>query len=319
MSALKQFGDTIGEFLELKKYPEAVLVEPISEGKWSIREIVGHLLYWDKFNLETMVPLLAEGVKLPAFPNHDLHNEQAVSYLSRYENVEEIIDDFVKTRKMLVKELTEISKGLTFEIENEPYNFSPEKFVEIFLEHDAHHLKQIREKIKYRKFKIEEIPDYSPEIGQLVSMMNYARLTTLNAIKGLTIEQLDYLPYRDSNSIGALLLHMAAVEFGFQVELFDKRKPNKHESEEWGAAYQLGDLGRNQIKGNPLEFYIEKLEKVRSRTLEEFKKRSDEWLYEEVLWGNNLSNNYFIWFHTFEDEINHRGQIRILRKMLPHS
>lgn len=167
------------------------------------------------------------------------------------------------------------------------------------------------------EFKIEDVQGYSPQIGQLVSMMNYARYTTLNTIRGLTVEQLDYLPIKEGNSIGALLLHMAAVEFGFQIELFDKRKPNKQESEEWGAAYQLGELGRNQIKSNPLEFYIEKLEKVRSRTLNEFKKRNDEWLYEEAIWDNNLSNNYFIWFHTFEDEINHRGQIKILRKMLP--
>jgi C-terminal processing protease CtpA/Prc len=28
-------------------------------------------------------------------------------------------------------------------------------------------------------------------------------------------------------------------------------------------------------------------------------------------------NNYFCWFHVFEDEINHRGQIRLLAKQLP--
>ncbi len=110
---------------------------------------------------------------------------------------------------------------------------------------------------------------------------------------------------------------MAAIEIGFQIGQFDKRKPNKQESEEWGAAYRLGELGRKQIKGNPLEFYLEKLEKVRNRTLTELKKRNDGWLYEETVWDNHLSNNYFIWFHTFEDEINHRGQIRILRKALP--
>ncbi|WP_249872842.1 DinB family protein [Oceanobacillus saliphilus] len=166
--------------------------------------------------------------------------------------------------------------------------------------------------------KIEEIQGYPSQIGKLISMMNYARSTTIEAVRGLTVEQLDYLPNKDGNSIGALLLHIAAVEFGFQTELFDKRKPNQQESKEWGAAYQLGDLGRNQIKGKSLEYYIEKLEKVRNRSLEEFRNRKDEWLYEEAIWDSHLSNNYFIWFHTFEDEINHRGQIRIIRKMLPN-
>ena len=133
---------------------------------------------------------------------------------------------------------------------------------------------KVSNQVEDRKFKITEIQHYSPQIGHLVSMMNYARLTTLNAVKGLKIEQLDYLPYENSNSIGALLLHIAAVEFGFQVELFEKRKPNEEESKEWGAAYHLGDLGRNKIMDKPLEFYIEKLEKIRNRTLEEFKTHS---------------------------------------------
>jgi hypothetical protein len=29
------------------------------------------------------------------------------------------------------------------------------------------------------------------------------------------------------------------------------------------------------------------------------------------------ANNHFKWFHVFEDEINHRGQIRWLRARLP--
>lgn len=170
---------------------------------------------------------------------------------------------------------------------------------------------------KYKTFKVEDIQGYSPQIGHLVSMMNYTRYTTLKAVEGLTVEQLDFLPHQNGNSIGALLLHMAAVEFGFQVEFFDNRKPNERETDEWGAAYELGKLGREQIKGNPLKFYIKKLEDVRSRTLEEFKSKQDEWLYEEVPWGGVSANNYFIWFHTFEDELSHRGQIRILRNMLP--
>ncbi|WP_404451538.1 DinB family protein [Virgibacillus necropolis] len=167
------------------------------------------------------------------------------------------------------------------------------------------------------EFKVKELEDYSPQMGHLVSMMNYARLTTLQAVQGLTTEQLDYLHSENSNSIGALLFHIAAVEFGFQLEIFDKREPNEQETLEWGAGYDLGDKGRSEIKGNSLEFYVDKLKTVRERTLKEFQKRDDNWLYSDRLWGDNQSNNYFIWFHSFEDEINHRGQIRIQRKMLP--
>lgn len=168
-----------------------------------------------------------------------------------------------------------------------------------------------------KEFKIKDVPGFDTEIGRLVSMMNYARFTTINAVEGLTTEQLDYLQDENSNTIGALLLHMAAVEFGFQVEIFDGREPNKEETDEWGAAYELGKRGRNEIKGQLLDFYLGKLENVRQRTLEEFKKHNDDWLFEERPWDGFPSNNYFIWFHVFEDEINHRGQIRWLRQRLP--
>ena len=316
MDVFQQLEDIIKEFSVVKRYPEATLTESISDGKWSIREIIGHLLYWDKFNLEKMIPNMTHGATLPSFPNHDLHNEEAVIYLQNYKTVRDILDDFVKTRKQLVNELKKLDKNMKFEIENEPNRFTTETFAAIFLEHDIHHINQIKEKLQNKTFKVESMEEYSLQIGHLVSMMNYARYTTLQAVKGLTVEQLDAVPHQDGNTIGALLLHMAAVEFGFQVEFFEKRRPNEQESEEWGAAYQLGELGRSQIKGYPLSFYLEKLEQVRHRTLEELKKRNDEWLYEEVLWDNQLSNHYFIWFHTFEDEINHRGQIRIIRKTL---
>lgn len=316
MDVFYQLEDITKEFLVVTQYPEETLTEQLSDGKWSVREIIGHLLYWDKFNLEKMIPSMSHGAVLRSFPNHDLHNEEAVTYLQNYKSVRDILDDFVKIRKQFVNELQKLDKNMEFEIENEPNTFTIETFAEIFLEHDMHHLNQIKEKLKSKTFKVERMEEYSPQIGHLVSMMNYARYTTLQAVKGLTVEQLDAVPHQDGNAIGALLLHMAAVEFGFQIEFFDKRRPNEQEREEWGAAYQLGELGRKKIKGYPLSFYLEKLEQVRNRTLEEFKKRNDEWLYEEVLWDNQLSNHYFIWFHTFEDEINHRGQIRIIRKTL---
>lgn len=164
--------------------------------------------------------------------------------------------------------------------------------------------------------KIEPLKGFTPQIGHLVSQMNYARKTTLEAVSGLTISELDFLPSKDGNSIGALLLHIAAVEVGFQIEIFEDRRPNEQEMLEWGSPYSLGEKGRRDIKGYPLEFYITKLEEVRHKTLQKFATLKDDWLYENRQWDNHSSNNYFIWFHVFEDEINHRGQIRIIKKML---
>jgi uncharacterized damage-inducible protein DinB len=141
-----QFEKTIDEVMKLKEISETVLCEAISEGKWSIREIVGHLYYWDKFNLEKMVPLMAEGADLPNFPDHDQHNEEAMLFL-KDNTVESIINNFVVTRKELTERISSLDGDVRFTIGGGKRQISGESFIKIFIKHDAHHLKQITEKL----------------------------------------------------------------------------------------------------------------------------------------------------------------------------
>lgn len=164
-------------------------------------------------------------------------------------------------------------------------------------------------------YLITDITGYSPQISRLLSMMNYARYTTVETVKDLTVEQLDYLFDPQSNSIGALLMHYAAVEYTYQVATFGGRELTEEELTRWGPALNLGDEGRAIIKGNDLSYYLDHLNEVRQRTYELFATVDDDWLYtEEEFWHNKPANYYFMWFHVFEDEINHRGQIRLIRK-----
>ncbi|RKP58317.1 DUF664 domain-containing protein [Cohnella endophytica] len=166
-------------------------------------------------------------------------------------------------------------------------------------------------------YLISDIPGYPPQISRLLSMMNYARHTTLEATKDLSVNQLDFLLDPESNSIGALLMHFAAVEYAYQVETFEKRELNEQEMSIWGAAVELGERGRAEIRGNELDYYVGKLNEIRNRTYELFKTVDDDWLYqEEEFWYKKQANHYFMWFHVFEDEINHRGQIRMIKKRL---
>jgi uncharacterized damage-inducible protein DinB len=161
---------------------------------------------------------------------------------------------------------------------------------------------------------ITEQPGFTPEIGRLVSMLNYVRSTTLTAVASLSVDQLDYLHDAQSNSIGGLLLHVAAAEVGYQAATFFDRSLSGQEIEEWGAALALNERTRHEIKGHELKHYLSRLERVRAITLAELGRRTDEWLEERTssVTGPEV-NNYFKWFHVFGHEINHRGQIRWLR------
>lgn len=165
-------------------------------------------------------------------------------------------------------------------------------------------------------YLIQPLEGFTPNMSHLIVMMNYTRITTLQSVKGLSVEQLDYQFSETSNSIGALLAHIAAVDIWYQYFTFEGREMTEEEMEPIKAAMDLGALGREKIKGNTLEYYLDELKRVRNITLEEFSKRDDEWLLKPRVHSPEFTNNnYFDWYHVFEDEINHRGQIRLIRKM----
>jgi uncharacterized damage-inducible protein DinB len=165
-------------------------------------------------------------------------------------------------------------------------------------------------------FLVDQKEGFTPTLGHLVSMMNYTRKTTLEAVEGLSIEELDYLIHDEANSIGMLLGHMAAVERIYQIITFEKRDPTKEEEHTLAAGLELGEKGKAAFKGLPLDHYLEELQTVRNETYEKFQTLSDDWLFEQTnWWWNQPGNNYFKWFHVYEDEINHRGQIRMIKKM----
>lgn len=164
-------------------------------------------------------------------------------------------------------------------------------------------------------------PGYSPQIGTLVSMLTWMRPAVTGPVKGITQANLDYLFDANANSIGALLLHLAATETLYQLMTFDGLDFDhfpKVWNERWDAAMNLGDAGRKTIKGHNLDFYLNNLQEVREKSLAEFKKRDDTWLMTvDQKWGWGPTNNYCKWFHVCEHESHHAGQIDLLLKRLP--
>ena len=162
---------------------------------------------------------------------------------------------------------------------------------------------------------------YSPQIGTLVSMMTWMRTTVLSSVKGMSQKDLDFLLDANANTIGALLLHLAATDRLYHVHTFqnvalkDLPEPFK---EKWGMPMELGEPARKGIKGHDLDYYLNILKETREETLAEFRKRDDDWLLTvDKNWGWGPTNNYCKWFHVCEHESNHNGQIKFLRKRTP--
>ena len=62
---------------------------------------------------------------------------------------------------------------------------------------------------------------YSPQIGTLVSMMTWMRKVMVMSVKGMSQKDLDYLFDPNSNTIGSLLMHLAATDRIYQINTFE--------------------------------------------------------------------------------------------------
>lgn len=162
---------------------------------------------------------------------------------------------------------------------------------------------------------------FSPQVGTLVSMLNWMRAAILQPVKGLTVAQLDYLHDAKANSIGALLLHLAAIERLYQINTFEDKKwgdVDREAEKEWGAPARLGKEAQKSIKGHELGYYLDKLKEVRQHTLAELQKRDDAWLMQvDSDSPGEPTNNYCKWFHVCEHESHHNGQVTWLKGRLP--
>lgn len=166
-------------------------------------------------------------------------------------------------------------------------------------------------------YRIKPTESFTDKIGELVSMLEHTRAMTLLEVSELNQSDLDYLPDESSNSIGSLLLHIASIEFVHQIVSTATRDLTDDELTKWQTALELGDKARERIRNYPLEFYLKELTEVREDTLFLLKSKEDSWLLEEGEWGNGVSyNHYYLWFHVMEDEISHRGQIKMIKRLL---
>jgi uncharacterized damage-inducible protein DinB len=163
---------------------------------------------------------------------------------------------------------------------------------------------------------------YSPQVGTLVSMLTWIRRKAVSKADGLSQAELDHAYDGHANTIGALLLHLAATEAYYGLHTFGNRKwgdwPDA-ERARWDVAMKLGPAARASIKGHDLAYYHSALEEVRERTLAELRKRDDAWLLggREPFFKHEPTNRYCKWFHVVEHESHHGGQIAFLRSRLP--
>lgn len=168
-----------------------------------------------------------------------------------------------------------------------------------------------------RKFQIETGVGEHETVDYLLGILHDARATTFRYIQGITENELDWQPFPGWNTIGALLQHIIACDYFFNVYFIDKRPLTTEEEKTWTPALDLG-VHVDELKGKTLEFYDKELMKSHQFLTERIKQLNFTQLFEKrfgVYDKENGSNLAWILYHKAEDEVHHRGQISMLRKL----
>ena len=80
-----------------------------------------------------MVSRMTDGAVLSPFPDHDQHNDEAISYI-KDQSVDSVIDTFIETRKELIDCMSKLEPDTKFTIGNEVGQFERERFLQIFVD-----------------------------------------------------------------------------------------------------------------------------------------------------------------------------------------
>ena len=145
-AGLQQFGEWITYVKELAAYDEAFWNQPIAANKWTVRELVSHMLLWDKYFNEGAIERIAQGEALTLqHLDFDAFNANAKVY-GRETSVKELISQAIQYRTQIIHHIALLSEAQYVEVyqDGDGNPFAVEHYLRDFYDHDQHHLQQMK-------------------------------------------------------------------------------------------------------------------------------------------------------------------------------
>jgi len=123
---------------------------PISDGKWTLKDIISHIMLWDKYFYEEAIQKvkLKESVTVRHL-NFDEFNSNAIEY-AKTQSVDDIIGKCIEYRSKIIEDISELTEEeyLKEYKDGDKKKFSIRGYLRGFIPHDKHHKKQIDRFIK---------------------------------------------------------------------------------------------------------------------------------------------------------------------------
>ncbi len=157
--------------------------------------------------------------------------------------------------------------------------------------------------------------EFNNSIEYLIEILNDARFVTLKKVAGITVEELNWQYDKGWNSIGSLLEHINSLQTHFRIRKLEKREYTELEKEKIGPGLMLEKYLPRLITNKSLDDYTAALKNSNELLRKEINKLDLKEFKESKNGFNEFYNLSFGLYHLAEDEIHHRGQITLLRKL----
>ncbi|MFS0722378.1 DinB family protein [Paenibacillus sp. 1P07SE] len=135
---------------DLRSISEANWNRPLAEGKWTLKDVISHIMLWDQYFYDEGIKKikLAEPVTVKHLDFNEF-NANAVQY-AKTQTKNEILDQCIHNRKQIIDAISGLAEEEYTKAykDGEKKKFSIRGFLRGFIPHDRHHKKQIETFIK---------------------------------------------------------------------------------------------------------------------------------------------------------------------------
>jgi hypothetical protein len=144
---LLTFEEWISFTRSIQNLNEEVWDSSIEVGKWTIRDIISHIMQWDKyFYEEAIVKILADQPLTLIHLDYDDFNSKAITY-GRTIRTDELIENAILSRKRIIdciRTLSDEAIGRNY-VDGDGNIFIIPQYLKDFIWHDQHHMVQLKE------------------------------------------------------------------------------------------------------------------------------------------------------------------------------
>ncbi len=157
-------------------------------------------------------------------------------------------------------------------------------------------------------------------IDYLLGILEDARFTTLQRVNEISTAELHWQFSEGWNTVAALLSHIISCKHYMRIHFIEGKEWTKAQNEEWLPGLEMGKYIPQLITNEPIEFYLQRLEESYQLFVESVKMLDTEAFHKkrEGYDPDTGCNLAWVLYHVAEDEVHHRGQISLLRKLYNH-